>query len=156
MTELMGGNRFHRKWLLTMLCAVTGLTSQANAQETSTADSWAKEHSAADADRLFTLKVLPLLTEKCFGCHGNDADDIKGEYLMLNRTALLRGGESEEIAVHPGKADQGTLLEAISMHEGEAVGTRDRFLQLPHQDREAVIAFLETLVAPPNVPQPPM
>ncbi len=28
----------------------------------------------------FTLNVLPLLKEKCFGCHGADADDIKGEY----------------------------------------------------------------------------
>ena len=70
------------------------------------------------------------------------------------RTAPLWGVKDSAPYLHDGRA--GTLLEAISMHEGEAVGTRDRFLQLPHQDREAVIAFLETLVAPPNVPQPQM
>ena len=114
MTELMGGTRFYRRWLLAMLCVVTGWTIQASAQQQpTTADNWTKEHRSADADRLFTLKVLPLLTEKCFGCHGSDPDDIKGEYLMLDRASLLRGGESDEVAVHPGKAAKGTLLEAI-------------------------------------------
>ena len=53
--------------------------------------------------------------------------------------------------MHDGRA--GTLLEAISVHEGEAEGTRDRFLNLPFADRHALIAFLRTLVAPPNAPQ---
>jgi CxxC motif-containing protein (DUF1111 family) len=54
--------------------------------------------------------------------------------------------------MHDGRA--GSLLEAISMHEGEGAGARDRFLALPLIDRHAVIAFLETLVSPPNVPKP--
>ena len=28
---------------------------------------------ASEAERLFTLKVQPLLSEKCYGCHGDDA-----------------------------------------------------------------------------------
>ncbi|MCA9046983.1 MAG: hypothetical protein KDA69_21820, partial [Planctomycetaceae bacterium] len=55
------------------------------------------------AERLFTLKVLPLLKEKCLGCHGNDAQDIKGEYSIVDREQLLRGGESGDVAVVPGK-----------------------------------------------------
>lgn len=70
------------------------------------------------------------------------------------RTAPLWGVKDSAPYLHDGRA--GTLLEAISMHQGEAVGTRDRFLKLPHRDREAMIAFLETLVAPHNVPQPSM
>ena len=31
------------------------------------------------AERSFTLKILPLLKEKCQGCHGDDKADIKGE-----------------------------------------------------------------------------
>ena len=30
---------------------------------------------AKAANRLFTIKVLPLLKVKCFGCHGDDPDD---------------------------------------------------------------------------------
>ena len=61
------------------------------------------------AERLFTLKVLPLLKDKCLGCHGGDANDIKGEFSVLDRKSLLHGGESEEPAIIPGKPEEGTL-----------------------------------------------
>ena len=66
---------------------------------------------AADeaAERLFALKIQPLLKDKCLGCHGGDADDVKGEFSVLNREALLRGGESEEAAIIPGNPDTGCL-----------------------------------------------
>ena len=43
---------------------------------------------AKDANRLFTLKVLPLLKEKCFGCHGSDPEDIRGAYDLRTRAGL--------------------------------------------------------------------
>ena len=67
-----------------------------------------------DAERAFSLKVFPLLKEKCLGCHGADQDDIKGEFSVLSRDAFLRGGESEEPAIVPGKPDEGTLIEAVT------------------------------------------
>lgn len=66
------------------------------------------------AEREFTLKVLPLLKDKCLGCHGADADDIKGEFSVLTLADMLRGGESEEPSVVPGKPDEGTLIDAIT------------------------------------------
>ncbi|MCA9128511.1 MAG: PSD1 domain-containing protein [Planctomycetales bacterium] len=65
------------------------------------------------ADRLFTLKVLPLLKDKCLGCHGGDKEDIKGDFSVAARSDLLRGGESGEPAVVPGKPAESTLLQAI-------------------------------------------
>ncbi len=65
------------------------------------------------AERLFALKVQPLLKDKCLGCHGGDSDDLKGEFSVLTREALLRGGESEEAAIVPGKPDEGTFVSAI-------------------------------------------
>ena len=65
-------------------------------------------------EREFTLKVWPLLKDKCFGCHGGDAEDIKGDFDISAREGFLRGGESEEPCVVPGDSDQGTLIEAIS------------------------------------------
>ena len=76
---------------------------------------------AADekAEREFTLKVLPLLRNKCFGCHGSDADDIKGDYNMLTRESLLKGGETEDIVVVPGKPEEGTMMGAITWEDME-------------------------------------
>ncbi|TWT66127.1 PSD1 and planctomycete cytochrome C domain-containing protein [Allorhodopirellula solitaria] len=77
--------------------------------------------AAADdaAQRLFTLKVLPLLKDKCLGCHGGDPADIKGDFSVLSRESLLHGGESEEPAMVPGKPDEGTLLPAIAWEDYE-------------------------------------
>jgi CxxC motif-containing protein (DUF1111 family) len=66
------------------------------------------------------------------------------------RTPPLWGVRDSAPYMHDGRAE--TLLEAIAMHDGESAGTRDRFLKLPIADRHAVIAFLETLVAPPIDP----
>ena len=71
------------------------------------------------AERQFTLKVLPILKDKCFGCHGSDADDIKGDYNMLTRESLLMGGETGDPAVVPGKPDEGTLIPAIAWKDME-------------------------------------
>ncbi|MGB7328190.1 MAG: di-heme oxidoredictase family protein [Rubripirellula sp.] len=67
------------------------------------------------------------------------------------RTPPLWGVRDSAPYMHDGRAE--TLLESISMHGGESAGTRDRFLELSLSDRHAIIAFLNTLVAPPNAPQ---
>ncbi|MDG2223586.1 MAG: PSD1 and planctomycete cytochrome C domain-containing protein [Rubripirellula sp.] len=67
----------------------------------------------ASAERLFTLRVLPLLREKCFGCHGGDSDDLRGDYDLLTRAGMLRGGESEEPSLVPGEPDKSSLYLAV-------------------------------------------
>ncbi len=69
-------------------------------------------------EELFTLEVLPLLRNKCFGCHG-EGDELRGEYLMTSREALLCGGESGDVAVVPGDLSEGTLLGAIRWEDQE-------------------------------------
>ncbi len=69
--------------------------------------------SQAQEQRHFTLKVLPLLTEKCLACHGGDPDDIKGEFDVRTLEAILRGGESEEAALIPGNVDESPLVQAV-------------------------------------------
>ncbi len=65
------------------------------------------------AERDFTLKVLPLLKAKCFGCHGDDPQDIQGALDVRSRTGLLNGGESEEAAIVPGDPEQSLLFQAV-------------------------------------------
>ena len=73
----------------------------------------ATERSVTDAERTFVLSVLPLFEEKCFTCHGNDPEDIRGEYDMLKRESLLAGGESGEPAVVVADAAHSPLYQAI-------------------------------------------
>jgi hypothetical protein len=67
----------------------------------------------AGAERLFTLRVLPLLKAKCFGCHGGDPSDVKGDLDVRSRAALLKGGESEEPSIIPGNPADSPLYQAV-------------------------------------------
>jgi len=62
------------------------------------------------------------------------------------RTPPLWGVRDSAPYLHDGRAE--TLLEAIGMHEGSAARTRDRFFALAYEEQLAVVAFLESLVAP--------
>ena len=73
-------------------------------------------------------------------------------YTQEWRTPPLWGVADSAPYMHDGRAE--TLLEAITMHEGEATGTRDKFLELSVDDRQAIIELLGTLVAPTNVVRP--
>ena len=65
------------------------------------------------AERLFTLRVMPLLKTKCFGCHGQDPEDVRGDYDLLTREDMIKGGESEEHALIPGNPQESPLYQAI-------------------------------------------
>ncbi|NNE90550.1 MAG: DUF1549 domain-containing protein, partial [Verrucomicrobiales bacterium] len=72
----------------------------------------------SEADELFTLKIAPLLSEKCNGCHGDDPEDIDGDYNMLTREGLLAGGETfgKDVIV-PGKAAESFILESVKWED---------------------------------------
>ena len=71
-----------------------------------------------DADRLFTLKIKPLFSEKCNGCHGDDPEDIKGDFDMLSRAKFLAGGDAfESDVLVPGNAAKSFFMEAIKWED---------------------------------------
>ncbi|MEO1991707.1 MAG: DUF1549 domain-containing protein, partial [Pirellulales bacterium] len=72
-----------------------------------------------DADRLFTLKVYPLLKHKCVGCHGGDKDNVRGDYSVMTRAHVLAGGESGEPAVVPGRPEQSPFLQAVEWQDSQ-------------------------------------
>jgi mono/diheme cytochrome c family protein len=73
----------------------------------------------AVAARNFTLKVLPLLKEKCFACHGDDPEKIKGDLNMLSREGLLKGGENSDKVLVPGNAETSDLFVAVTWEDGD-------------------------------------
>jgi hypothetical protein len=87
---------------------------QAQSQVIHQADkSDAVTESTANHEQHFTLKVLPLLKSKCLGCHGAVADDIKGDFDVRTREALLAGGESGEPGLILGDLDGSPLIQAV-------------------------------------------
>jgi mono/diheme cytochrome c family protein len=92
---------------LSLLCSVS---PSAVAQQPA-ADSSIDQGAEA---RHFALYVLPLLKDKCLGCHGGDADDIKGEYDVRTRQSTIKGGESEEPAIVVGNPQDSPLLHAVT------------------------------------------
>ena len=59
-----------------------------------------QEDSYSDGEKLFTLKVKPLLKRKCFACHGGSGE-VEGNLNLTNREAMLRGGESSDEVLVP-------------------------------------------------------
>ena len=72
------------------------------------------------ADVLFARKIQPLFKVKCLTCHGDDPEKLKGDLDMRTRAGLLKGGESEESALVPGKAMTSPLYLAVTRaHEAD-------------------------------------
>ena len=68
----------------------------------------------SEFDRQFALKVFPLLKEKCFACHGDDRDKIKGELILTSREDMLKGGEYSSKVLVPGHADESELYISVT------------------------------------------
>ena len=87
----------------------------------STSLNWAQESvlSKANADRLFSVDVMPLLRQKCFACHGDKPQEMKGKLDLRSRAGMLKGGESEEPALVPGKPQESLLFRAVNWDELE-------------------------------------
>ncbi|SVE56417.1 uncharacterized protein METZ01_LOCUS509271, partial [marine metagenome] len=55
----------------------------------------------------FHKDIRPLFQANCNGCH--QPAKVKGKYVMTNFAALLKGGDSGELAIVPGKPDDSYL-----------------------------------------------
>ncbi|MEM7697766.1 MAG: PSD1 and planctomycete cytochrome C domain-containing protein [Verrucomicrobiota bacterium] len=70
--------------------------------------------SASDREinELFTLKVLPMLQEKCAGCH-DPAHKVKSGFEVTDREALLWGGDNFEDVLIPGDSSKSTIIDMV-------------------------------------------
>lgn len=96
----------------------------------------------ADSERHFTLKVLPTLSEKCFGCHGEPGKELKGEFTITSREDLLKGGENFDDVLIPGDAEFSFMMETVRWQDP------DYEMPPKENDRlsEVQIADLETWI----------
>ncbi len=75
---------------------------------------WPLACMAVAADKVdFQRQIRPLLADKCFACHGRDAEHREGSLRLDERAAALKGGDSEQPAIVPGKPGQSELVRRI-------------------------------------------
>ncbi len=60
----------------------------------------------------FEKKIRPVLVDKCYSCHAENSDKIKGGLVLDTREGIRRGGDNGP-AIVPGDLQQSLLIEAI-------------------------------------------
>ncbi|MEP6670356.1 MAG: PSD1 and planctomycete cytochrome C domain-containing protein [Chthoniobacter sp.] len=65
-----------------------------------------------DQADFFEKKIRPVLTDKCYKCHSEKAEKVKGGLLLDTREGVRRGGDSGP-AVVPGNLKDSLLIDAI-------------------------------------------
>jgi hypothetical protein len=60
----------------------------------------------------FDKDIKPLLEKSCVKCHG--AEKPKSKYRVDSREAFIKGGESDEAAVVPGKSEKSPVIHYVS------------------------------------------
>ncbi|WP_250846743.1 DUF1549 domain-containing protein [Aquisphaera insulae] len=80
--------------------------------------------SAAEAKVSYDRQVRPIFQVHCQGCH--QPAKAGGAYVMTAFDRLVKGGESAEAAIVPGKPAKSHLIGLITPHDGKAEMPRDR------------------------------
>lgn len=77
--------------------------------------------SAAAQEVEFNRDVRPLLSSKCFQCHGPDDKARKAKLRLDLRDAALKPGKSGHTPIIPGKADQSEILRRVTTSDEDDV-----------------------------------
>lgn len=74
----------------------------------------------------FETRIRPVLAERCYSCHSDEAKKLKAGLYLDSRERILSGGDTGP-AVVPGKPEQSLLIEAMHYDNVD--------LQMPPKDR---------------------
>ena len=73
---------------------------------------------AAAAEKIqFNRDVRPILSDKCFHCHGADASHRKGELRLDLRAEAMKPAESGDIALVPGSPEKSELIARVMLDD---------------------------------------
>ncbi len=73
---------------------------------------------SADQATFFEARIRPVLAEKCYGCHSQQAGKVKGGLLLDTRAATLQGGDNGP-AIVPGDAEASLLIQALRWQDAD-------------------------------------
>jgi hypothetical protein len=69
----------------------------------------------------FNRDIRPILSDKCFACHGHDNNKVKANLRLDVRDRALQPAKSGKVAVTPGKPDQSELVARILTADADEV-----------------------------------
>ncbi len=69
----------------------------------------------------FNFQVRPLLSDRCFACHGSDEKARKAKLDLRTREATVRGGKSGKAAIVPGKPDDSEFIRRLTTTDADDV-----------------------------------
>ncbi|QRQ99878.1 DUF1553 domain-containing protein [Dyadobacter sandarakinus] len=105
----------------------------------------AREMSAIAAPVDYTYDVKPILSDRCFACHGPDANHQKGDLrLDVARVAYGKEAESGLKAIKPGKPGSSELVRRILAADPDVVmPTPESHLSLTAREKALLIRWVE-------------
>lgn len=132
-------------WVTTASNGKLVITSQGGAANFSGIELWQGEHDGLTETyreedlAFFEKRIRPLLANKCYECHSQQADEVQGELLVDSRPTLRRGG-TQGPAVVPGDLERSLLIQAVRYENSE--------MQMPPDEKlsESEIQDLEKWV----------
>ncbi len=84
-----------------------------------TRTSWSDDDKwTSDQLKFFEAKIRPVLADKCYSCHSQDAMNIGGSLHLDTRAGLIQGGDSGA-AIEPGNPDDSLLMTAIRYEDDD-------------------------------------
>src|SRR5438034_442362 len=80
----------------------------------------AQEKATGDAEGIefFEKKIRPVLAERCYECHSENAKKLKGSLRLDSKAAMLKGGDTGPSIV-PGDPQKSLLVKAIRQKDEE-------------------------------------
>lgn len=91
--------------------------------------------SAAAETVDFNRDIRPILADKCFLCHGPDAEDVEGGLRIDDREVATEPADSGEIAIIPGDPEKSELIRRII--------TDDEDLRMPPAETRKEVSAAE-------------
>src|SRR5688500_5107998 len=67
---------------------------------------------AAKKDLTYAKDIKPILEKACLNCHGPEKP--KSKYRVDSREAIIKGGDSDEAAIIPGKSEKRPLIQYVA------------------------------------------
>lgn len=127
--RFLSRNRVHRK--LTVLIRSSCVRLLAVVLPICVAGAAMAADDVSDGEKLFALKLRPLFAEKCLACHGDDPDELGGNFDMRSRKGLLAGGDSFESDVLRLKHGEQSVLYRV-------VARIEEGFEMPPKESEAL------------------